>query len=482
MNVNLRAVAAILGFLLIIEGALMGAVVPVTLIYPGDDTFALVFSSLSAIAAGMALWYFFKEHRQNLGKREGFAVVAFGWVVASLFGCMPFLISGAIPSFTNAYFETMSGFTTTGSTILSDIEILPRGILLWRSMTQWIGGLGIVLISVAILPMLGVAGMQLISAEVSHVKMEKLTPRIGQTARLLWIVYISLTALQTLLLKLGGMGWYDALAHSFTTVSSGGFSTRNASIAAFDSPFIHYVIIIFMFIAGVSFNLHFRLLQGRWKSYWDDQEFRLYGILVLAGCVVVFFGVPMLDQGYEWRFRVALFQTVSILSSTGFITADYELWGPAAQFLLLVFMFHCACAGSTTGGIKLGRILLLVKSSIAEVKKLVHPRAIYPVRFNGRSVSPEIIQSVQSFLVLYMAIFALASVALAFCGLDIVTAGSAAVTALSNVGPGFGSVGAVENFGHLSGTAKWILTFCMLVGRLEIYTVLVLFSRTYWRG
>lgn len=482
MNVNLKAVAAILGFLLFFVGLLMALLIPMAIMDSDGATTPLTVSASLALVAGIVLWLLFREHREGLGAREGFAIVSCGWIIASLFGCLPFLISGEFPSFTDAFFETMSGFTTTGASILLDIEALPRALLLWRSMTQWIGGIGIVLVSVAILPMLGVGGMQLMSAEVSHVKVEKLTPRIAQTARLLAMVYLSFTAVQTLLLMSAGMSWFDALAHTFSTVSSGGFSVRNSSVAAFDSAFIHYIIIAFMFLAGISFNLHFRLLQGRWQSYWADQEFRLYGTVVLIGAVIVYFGIPLMGLGWEERMRQALFQTVSMITGTGFVSANYNFWAPASQFVLLVIMFHGACAGSTTGGIKLVRVLLLIKSGIIEAKKLVHPRAIYPVRYNGRSVSPEIIQSVGSFFVIFMAIFASASVAVAATGLDMVSAGSAVIACLSNVGPGFGSVGAVENFGHLTDTAKWILTFCMLVGRLEIYTILVLFSRTYWKS
>jgi trk system potassium uptake protein TrkH len=484
---NFRAVSAILGFLLMITGAMMLVPLPFSAWLDGrmrgGDAAPLLLSSAITMVVGALLWFSFRSERHGLRKREGFLVAASGWAVASTFGCLPYVISGAIPSFTDAYFETISGFTTTGATILSDIEVLPHGLLLWRAMTHWIGGMGILLLSIAILPMLGVGGMQLFSAEVSHVTVEKLTPRISQTARILWLLYCGLTAAHTLLLLAGGMSLFDALAHSFSTVSSGGFSTKNASLGHFDSAYIEWVTIIFMFLAGASFTLHFRALRGRsLKPYGRDNEFTYYSLAILVASALVYFGIPdSLHAEWSDRVRAALFQVVSLVSSTGFITSNYDLWAPATQLILLLLMFHAGCVGSTSGGLKVARWVLLLKSWKTEIKKLAHPRAIFVTRYNGEAVSPDIITSVQGFLIAYLVIFAISAVLLSAFGMDVLSATSAVISAMSNVGPGLGTVGAIENYGHVSSAAKWVLSFCMLMGRLEFFTVLVLFSPDLWK-
>lgn len=482
-----RPVLGLLGFLLIIVGLLM--LVPLPFAdwadgrLSGGDAVPLLLSSGLTGLTGLTLWMAFKNQRHTLRKREGFLVAASGWAVASLFGGLPYLFSGAIPSFTDAYFETISGFTTTGATILTDIEALPRGLLLWRSLTQWCGGMGILLLSIAILPMLGVGGMQLFSAEISHVTLEKLTPRISQTARILWLLYCGLTAAQALLLLVGGMSLYDALAHAFATASSGGFSTRNASLGHFASPFIENVTMVFMFLTGASYALHFRALRGRsLLPYGRDNEFTYYGIATLLAAALVYFGIPEgMHPDWVERARAALFQVVSVISSTGFITSNYDFWAPAAQVILLVLMVHAGCAGSTSGGFKIARIVLLFKIGFTEIRKLAHPRAIFVTRYNGEAVSPDIIASVQGFLIAYIAIFATCSIILTALDMDVLSAGSAVISAMSNVGPGLNSVGAVENFSHIAGAGKWLLSFCMLMGRLEFFTVLVLFSPSLWK-
>jgi len=484
---NFRAVLAILGFLLMITGGLMLAPLPFAAwnggALRGGDAVPLLVSSAITMLAGAIFWFAHKDERHGLRKREGFLVAASGWAVASLFGCLPYMLSGAIPSFTDAYFETMSGFTTTGATILSNIEALPHGLLFWRAMTHWIGGMGILLLSIAILPMLGVGGMQLFNAEVSHVKVEKLTPRISQTARILWIFYCGLTVSHALLLLAGGMSLFDALAHAFATVSSGGFSTKNSSLAHFSSAYIEWVTIFFMFLAGASFTLHFRALRGRSiKPYGRDNEFVYYALAIIVATALVYFGIPS-EMHPAWldRVRAALFQVVSLISSTGFITSDYDLWAPAAQLILLLLMFHAGCVGSTSGGFKIARWVLLLKTWKTEIRKLAHPRAIFVTRYNGEAVSPDVISSVQGFLVAYLVIFAICSLLLAALGMDVLSAASAVVTAMSNVGPGLGAVGATDNFGHAASAGKWVLSFCMLMGRLEFFTVLVLFSPEMWK-
>lgn len=480
---NFKAVLGIQGFLLIIVGAMMMPALPFSLYFSDGDAGALLLSSGITILVGGGLWLAFKRHRNELRKREGFLIAATGWAVASLFGCLPYILSGAIPNFTDAYFETISGFTTTGSTILADIEAMPRGLLFWRATTQWIGGMGILLLSIAILPFLGVGGMQLFNAEVSHVTVEKLTPRISQTARLLWFFYLSLTLILSVVLLLEGIPLFDALAHAFTTVATGGFSTKNASIAHYNSRVVDYALIAGMFLAAASFTLHVRALRGKdLRAYARDNEFVYYTLAILVATIVVFIGIPAaLHPGMEERFRAALFQVVSLVSSTGFITSDYSLWAPAVQLVLLFLMVHAGCAGSTSGGMKVMRWVLLLKSWKNEIRKVVRPRAVFVVRYNGQAVSPDVITSVQGFLIAYVVIFSLSTVLMSAVGMEPLSAASAVVTALSNIGPGLGSVGPVENFGGLPSAGKWVLAFCMLMGRLELFTVLVLFSPALWK-
>ncbi|MBM4168072.1 MAG: TrkH family potassium uptake protein [Ignavibacteria bacterium] len=479
---RIRSVLSVLGFILVVVGLLMLCVLPISLSYDGEDAYALAVSGLLTVGVGAVGWYVNRKKSGELGAREGFMIVGLGWVVASLFGCLPFLITGAIPSFTDAYFEVVSGFTTTGATILTNVEALPEGLLFWRSLTQWIGGLGIILLSIAILPILGVGGMQLFQAEVPGISVEKLAPRISQTARILWMVYVLLTVVQMALLVGGGMTLFDAACHSFTTVSTGGFSTKNASIAHYQSSYIEQVIIVFMFLAGTSFALHYRALRGEWRSYVRDNEFTFYAVLVVLASLLVFLAIPFGERDELGKVvQAAVFQTVSILTTTGFVTADYELWFPAAQWILLMLMFAGACTGSTAGGIKLVRILVLLKNGINQLKMLIHPRAILPVRHNGKSLDQEIIIDILTFFILFVLIFIVASLAMTALGMDIVSSAGAVAASLGNIGPGLGSVGAVDNYAHVPMIGKWILVFCMLTGRLEIFTIIVLLTPAFWR-
>ena len=477
-----KAIFSVLGFLLVAVGGLMLLAVVVSLLSGSNDAGILAVTSCLTIITGFALWLPLRAHTSELAVRDGFVIVSLGWVVASLFGCLPFFLSGAIPSWTDAYFETMSGFTTTGASIVANIEALPAGLLFWRSMTQWIGGLGIILLSVAILPLLGVGGMQLFQAEVPGVTVEKLTPRIGQTARILWFVYVLLTAAEITLLMVGGMSLFDATCHAFTTVSTGGFSTKNASIAHFNSPFIETVIMVFMFLAGTSFTLHYKALRGKLLSYRRDSEFVFYAGLVVAGTVLVLFGLPQAPgASVIGNIREAAFQVISIVTTTGYVTADYERWALVAQAILLVMMLVGACAGSTAGGIKIVRIQILLRTGWNQMKLLIHPRAVFPVRHNGRRVDTEIIVDVLAFFVLFMTVFVVALLVLIALGMDIMTALGAVAASMGNIGPGLGTVGPLDNYLHLSVAAKWVLTFCMLIGRLELFTVLVLFTPAFWR-
>jgi len=399
-----------------------------------------------------------------------------------MFATLPFMIHGSIPSFTDAFFEMMSGFTTTGSTILKDVEALPHGLLFWRSMTHWLGGMGIIVLSLAILPLLGIGGMQLFQAEVAGPSKEKLHPRVTETAKRLWAIYIILTFAEVILLILGGMNLFDALCHSFGTMATGGFSTKNASIAYFNSPFIEYVIVFFMFLGGTNFSLHYLALHGKLNSYFKDEEFKFYFTFILltvgfTTCYLFFVN----NQTFESSFRHAAFSIMTVLSSTGFATVDYEAWAPFfTQFFLFLLLFG-ACAGSTSGGVKMIRYHLLIKNGILELKRLIHPSAIIPVRYNNRSVSSEIISKVSAFVLLYLAIFGISSVIMAFLGLELQSAMGSVAASMANIGPGLGSTGPVSNYSHVPEVGKWVLSFLMLIGRLEIFTVLIIFSPAFWK-
>lgn len=471
----------ILGTLLICLALALLAPLPFAFSEGGKSVSAFALSSAICLIIGTICIKTF-NNKKELSVREGFAVVTFGWLVFAIFGALPYLFSGAISSPLDAIFETMSGFTTTGSTIITDIESLPRSILFWRSLTHWIGGMGIIVLSLAILPMLGVGGMQLFQAEVPGPTADRLKPRIQDTAKLLWGVYVIFTALETLLLMAGSMTFYDAICHSFATLATGGFSTRNASIAAYDSAYIDWVITLFMFLAGVNFSLHYYALKGRIVEYFRNEEFRFY-LLIICSTIAILMWMNQ-DTVYDSiidNLRYSAFQTTAILTTTGFATADFELWPVLSQYLLVLLMFVGGCAGSTSGGMKVARILLLFKHGIVQLYHLIHPRAIRLVKLGGNSVDTEVMQSILGFFALFMGVFVTASCLMAASGMDLVSGAAAVITTLGNIGPGLGSVGPVDNFAHISQFGKGVLIVCMLLGRLELFTVLVLFLPSFWR-
>lgn len=437
---------------------------------------------LSAVAAallgGAVRWL--TPVPADINFREAFAAVTFSWTAVALVGALPYLLSGAIPDPAQAVFESMSGFTTTGSTVLPDIEAVAPGILLWRSVTQWLGGMGFIVLGVAVLPYLGVGGMQLFRLEAPGPTADRLRPRIRETARLLWVVYAALSAVLLLLYWAAGMSFYDALNHSLTTMPTGGFSTRAASMAAF-SPLIQWICIVFMFLAGTSFTLHYRCMGRGAGVYWRDTEWRLYAGFVLIGTALVAFGLRGEGLGLERLLRDALFQVVSIVTTTGFGTADYVLWTPAAQTVLFLLFFLGGMAGSTAGGMKMVRVLLVLKAAWIEIRKQLHPRAVFVPKVGGRSVPEHVMLNVLGFVLIYMMLFGLGTFAMAGLGLSMPAAAGAAATAISNVGPGLAELGPVAHFGGLPWQGHAILTFLMLVGRLEIYTVLLLFHPGLWR-
>jgi len=480
---NYKIIANINGFLIILIGIFMLSGIPFSVYYGTDDIPALLLSGLLTSAIGLIIWLSTRKvENRDIGKREGYLIVTLGWISMAAFGAIPFIVYGAIPNISDAFFETMSGFTTTGATILTDIETVPAGLLFWRSLTQWLGGMGIIVLSLAILPILGIGGMQLFSAEVPGITKDKLHPRVRETAKRLWGIYVILTGTEMVLLLLGGMNLFDAMTHSFTTMATGGFSTKNTSTAYFQSPFIQYVFIIFMLFAGMNFAIHYLAFHGRFEFVKINSEFRAYIFFILiATAVVTLIHLPHVDFHWSVSIRQSLFHVTSLVTTTGYVSSDYENWAPFSRMIFFALLFVGGCAGSTGGGIKFARHYLLLKNSLLELKRLLHPRAIIPVRFNGKAVSTDIISNVQAFFIFYIGLIVIGAVVLSFIGLDFVTAAGAITTCIGNVGPGIGTVGPVNNFAHLPETAKWILSFYMLLGRLELFTVLLIFSPAFWK-
>lgn len=471
------------GFLLIMLGLSMCAPPLVGLAYGQHGQQHFVLSIAITLLCGLSLAVCLPRTRKNISQREGFLIVSLGWMLASLFGCLPFLFDGTCATLTDAYFETVSGFTTTGSTILKKIEGLPLSTLFWRSMIQWLGGMGIIVFSIAILPVLGIGGMQLFKAEVPGPVVEKIKPRIAETARSLWKVYAMLSAAMTLLLMLCGMDLFEALCHTFTTMATGGFSTRDISIEAFGNPMIEMVILFFMFAAGMNFVLHYRSLHGKFKHLRTDREFLVY--LAITAAATLLISLSLYGSGTFTSMLTALrhsaFQVVSIITTTGYSSVNFDTWPHFSKLILLLLMFIGACAGSTAGGIKCIRGLLVCKVGYRELFYTVHPHAVSSVKVAGKPVAEPILRSVVVFVVLYIIIFFIGALFMAQCGLDPVSALSASAACLGNVGPGLGSVGPYGNFAFIPAFGKWVLIMLMLLGRLEIYTLLILLVPAFWR-
>ncbi|MFQ5915081.1 MAG: TrkH family potassium uptake protein [Nitrospinota bacterium] len=478
---NISSVLRSLGFIALLLGAALVIPVAISAVAGGPDLVALAASVLISGAVGGCLLYF--GGREEMAARDGFAVVTGTWLLVSFVGAFPYWLSGTIPSYTDAFFEAISGFTTTGATVVANIEDLPAGILFWRSFTQWLGGMGIIVLTVAFLPLFGVGGLQVLNAEAPGPTFERLVPRLRETAKLLWGIYLLLSVSEVLLLLAGGMPPFEAVLHTFSTMATGGFSPKDASIAAYSSPYLQWVIILFMGLAGTSFSLHYFALRGRsLSSYWKNTEFRFYlSMLGAATLVTTLFLLWQTQAGAERAVREAAFQVVAIVTTTGFVTADFELWPVVLQALLLFLMFFGGCSGSTGGGMKHMRLLLLFRHSGAQMLKLIHPRAVKGLLLGERPVTDDVIEGIQSFFFLYLTLWVGGSLALSALGMDLVTGISAAASALGNVGPGLGAVGPADNYAGLPALAKWILSALMLLGRLEIFPVIILLSRETWR-
>ena len=488
---NYKTILNILAMLMASLGIAMLIPAGISWYYDEGVASGFLYSSGFCILTGIPLLIVFRNERK-LTNKDGFAIVAFSWITTAAISAIPFYLTGAIPNITDAFFESMSGVTTTGATIFGSqvtmphlpngIESLPMSVLFWRSFIQWIGGMGIIVFYIAILPLLGVGGVQLFKAEMPGPVADKIRPRVKATARFLWMTYLGFTFTEIVLLSMSGMSWFDSVCHAFTTMPTGGFSTKNASIGAFTNPVTHYIIIIFMMIAGVNFTLHFRAITGNVKTYFRDKEFLFYIGLITSVTFIIFLSLgASRNEWTEKYFRDSLFQTVAILTGTGYSTADYELWTYFAQFILLFMMFIGGMGGSTTGGMKIVRIMLILKYAASETRRMLHAKAIIPIRIGDRFISEDIIRNTLGFFLFYVSIFAITSLMLTAMDLDIISAVSVAASSIGNIGPALGDFGPTDNYALLHPIGKWLLTFCMLLGRLEIFTIMVIFSRTFWK-
>ncbi|MDD4776577.1 MAG: TrkH family potassium uptake protein [Syntrophomonas sp.] len=471
-----------LGRIILIIGLAMLSCLAWSIPYHEAVTIPILKAAAITLGCGLLL-YLSSSRAQDINFKEGFILVSLSWLVASLFGSLPYIFSGYLPSFFDAFFETVSGFTTTGASVVSDVEAWPKGLVFWRSLTQWLGGMGIIALFIAVINTLGSRAKQLFKAEVPGPVSDSISPRIRENARILWTTYVVLSILCALAYKSFGMEAFDAICHAFTTLSTGGFSTKNASIAFYSNPLLQWAVILFMFLGGVNFALHFLCFRKRNPLiYLRNAEFRLYGMIILVVSLLVFFNLQdkWVTAGLEGTLRAAIFQIVSLVTTTGYATADFNLWPPLASTLILLMMFAGGCSGSTGGSIKPGRYLIIANRTIIELKKMVHPKAVFPLRFGGMMVRDDLLINVLQFFFLYIALTGLGTVIMTSLGLDFLSGFSAAATSIGNCGPGLGLVGPMSNFGFIPDAGKFTLSVLMLVGRLEIYPLLVLFLPSFW--
>ncbi|WP_342366889.1 TrkH family potassium uptake protein [Anaerosalibacter bizertensis] len=479
---NYGVVIKILGNLLTVEALLMIPSLLVSLYYNQYDKKAFLISIFITGVLGFIMGRK-EETKENIKAKEGLAIVAFGWILASFFGSLPFVLSGSIPSWIDSFFETVSGFTTTGATIVDNVESLPMGILFWRSFTHWIGGMGILVFTIAILPTLGVGGFQIFKVESPGPMPDRIVPKVKDTAKILYITYFIMTVLEIILLLFGGMSLYDAAVHTFGTVGTGGFSIKAASVGAYDSTYIHIIIGIFMILSGVNFSLYYLLFQGKWKEVFRNEELRLYFGIIFSSVILIALNINSeIYKNIGLALRDAFFQVGSIITTTGYATTDFDKWPTFSKSILFLLMFVGGCAGSTGGGIKNIRILVLFKLVKREFSKILHPRAVIPIKTNGEIVSNETVAGITSFFALYIFIFVLGTVLISLEGMDLVSSSSAVASALGNIGPGFGIVGPVETFSSISSMGKLLLSLFMLLGRLELFTIIALILPKTWRN
>lgn len=447
----------------------------------GPDRMAFIYSIVITLISGLIITIAVPQ-KGEIRYREGFAIVTLGWLLVSLYGCLPYLLSGVCSSFPDAFFETVSGFTTTGASIFTNVERLPRGILFWRSLTNWLGGMGIIVFLVALLSHLGVGANRIFRAEVPGPVASKIMPRISETARILWFTYLVMTVLETVFLLILGMPLFDSLCHTFATLATGGFSIKNASIGYYEQASIQWVIIVFMFLSGVNYMLYYQALRGRSiNAFWRNEEFRFYLAVVVGAIVLIVFSTSSLFSSMEELVRTSAFQVIAIITTTGYTTSDFSLWPYTAQAILVILMFFGGCSGSTSGSVKVGRILILMKQSVLEIRKMIHLRAVFSLKIGGKKISNDLVSNVAQFFFLYIAIFAVSGIVMTAMGLDLKSAFTSVAATFGNVGPGLGVVGPASNYSMVTSQGKLFLSFLMLLGRLEIYTVLVMITPRFWK-
>ena len=483
---NTRMVFRTMGALLLIEAVFMALAWGVSLWYGEADCDIFLLSTIITLLAGVIGLCVGSRAESRMGEREGYVIVAMVWVVFSAFGLLPYYLSGQVPSLTDAWFESMSGFTTTGATIIPDLNGITHGLLFWRSLTQWIGGMGIIVLSIAILPIFGLNGMQLYAAEVTGLTYEKLSPRIADTAKMMWSTYVILTAIEVLGLWLCGMPIFDAICHSLSTIATGGFSTKNNSLAFYDNASIHYLVTFFMFISGINFVLLIYLIRGKARNFFQDEEFRWYSIAVIVFAIAITLGLYIARPGWsgvemERAFRDSIFTVISSMTSTGYTISDYMYWPVVGWVVIFFLMLTGACAGSTAGGIKWVRLSIILKNGVAEFQRRIHPNAIIPVKLNDKTVSQQTINNIMAFLIFYIFIIVVTAVIFCACGVNFDEAIGSAVSAIGNVGISIGQFGPSGTYADFPVVGKWVMSIVMLIGRLEIFTVLLLFTRALWR-
>ena len=480
-KISFRPIITIIGFLLVMESIFMACGIPFSIYYK-EDVWALTTSTFITFFTGLFCWLPHRQLTEEISKREGFLVVTLSWVAISVFGMLPYLFSFDDISITDAFFESMSGFTTTGASVLTHLERVPKGILFWRSMTQWMGGMGIIMLTLAILPMLGIAGFQLFAAEVTGPNKSKLHPKVTVTAKRLWVIYLFFTFLGILLLFAGDMNFFQAVCHSLTTISTGGFSTENANIRFF-SPYSQYVISILMIIGGMNFTIIYFLVKRMFRKIWDYHEFWVYLGVIAVSTIII--GIGLLYRicpSIEESFRQAFFNAVSIITTTGFVTINYMEWPEYLITLLFFLMFVGGMAGSTSGGVKIVRQCLLIKNTYLELKRRIHPNAVVPVTFSKKIIESDTLYKVMGFFILYIIVLFFFTLLMSFMGLDFKSSIGAVVATIGNIGPGIGVFGPTGDFSALYDIGKWLLAFLMLLGRLELFTVLALFTRKFWKS
>lgn len=477
---NYPIVIRVLGSLLIFESLGMIPSLLVSLYYGQNDSKAFILSILITGILGLIM-YKTPTRIKRIKSREALSIVSVGWVLVSFFGALPLVLSGSVPSWFDAFFEMVSGFTTTGATVIGDVEALPQGILFWRSFSHWIGGMGILVFTVAILPAFGVGSFQIFKAESPGPTADRIVPRIKDTAKILYTVYFIVTIIQIVFLKIGGMSFYDSLVYTFGTVGTGGFATKNASVGAYHSSYVNYIISIFMILSGISFSLYYQMYKGRLREGIKNEELKLYLVIVSASVLLITLNIAKSNYGSLGKaFEHALFQVGSIITTTGYSTADFDQWPTFSKAILFLLMFVGGCAGSTAGGIKNIRILVLLKLIRREMAKIFHPRAIIHVKVNDRVLSGDVLASITSFFALYIIIFVLSTIVVSLEGVGLVSASSSVAATLNNVGPGFDFVGPTRNFGEYGNASKMLFSFLMLFGRLELFTMLMLFNPKFW--